>query len=661
MRSSPHLACAEGTSPTEHDGATHPLRTAPWLCRVIGAWIAALALAGCTSACPGGGERNLRSLHLIHFSDMESDLLSRGDAGGVARFQAIVAGLAAEHAGRELVLAAGDTFMPAPALPVQVGGEPAVAVANRSLGLHATALGNHEFDMGEEFLDRMLGLAPFPYLTATVDFRGGPLEARVVRIGAGQTPWLHRGLGGKILSRGKLCVGTWSPAGGGRCDGFPVGVVGATTELLGLVASVVPTARSLPDLESLLEAVQQEVDRLRAEGIDIIVLLSHLQGVGRELELIERGLVGVDVVVAGGGDDRLADPEHRLLPGDEPSVACAAVQGSCYPIRVRARDGAPVLVVSTDGQHRYVGSLGVRFDAKGHVHSVDPTSRPWPVDDVSLAALDATPSQELRALEAQVQDALSPSRTTVGLSRHFLNGSREDVRNRETNLGNATADSLVHQSSKVVPEVAFGLRNGGGIRGSIGDPRHGAAEAPFPITWLDVQASLRFNDTLAVVRTNHRVVVATLEAALREAGTARGGFPQLSAEVALVYDPDGQDQEQEGTDRERGLVTVPGGKVRSLTIRGEEIVRDGELLHPDAPITFATLEYLARGGDGYFPQGLGEIDVQTRLGGKKIREQDAFIEFLSSPAWEEGATYVDPGRGGGARIRATSPRSVAEP
>lgn len=659
MRRHPHLGSAAYPGRGEPRRDPGPARRGPLRQQRPRGWVwgllAAALFAGCGEGCAGARGDRHRFLHLVHMSDMESELLPKGEAGGVARFQSIAAGLARRHPDRTLVLAAGDTFMPGPALPVRVGGEPAVAVANRALGIQATALGNHEFDRGEAFLDDMLGLAPFPYLTATVDFRGGPLEERVVRVGEGPTPWLHD-MAGKILPRGKLCVGTFRQESG-TCAGFAVGVVGATTERLGMVASVVPAARSLPDLPALLGAIQREVDRLQGEGIDIVVLLSHLQGVGRELELIEAGLVGVDVIVAGGGDDRLADPEHRLLPADEPAPICAGLRGSCYPIRAVARDGAPVLVVATDGQHRYVGSLGVRFDDGGRVDSVDPASRPWPVDDVSLAALGVEADPALAALEATVQEALSPAREVVGLSRHFLNGEREDVRNRETNLGNATADSLVARAREEVPEVAFGLRNGGGIRASIGDPRHGAAEAPFPITRLDVQTSLRFNDALAVVTTTHRVLVATLEAALRGAGTARGSFPQLSAEVSLVYDPRGRDQEQEGSDRQRGLVRVAGEKLRSLTIGSETIVRDGRVLEPDRPITFVTLEYLARGGDGYFPRGLGDIQV-TPLEG--VREMDAFIEFLASPRWQEGNGYIHPPTEPPKRIRAMSPDSVAE-
>lgn len=588
----------------------------------------------------GGGEPP-RRLIVVHASDMESELLGGTDEGGFARFQAVVRGLRDRNPDHALVVAAGDTFMPAPGLEVEEEDRPLVAVANGSIGLHATVLGNHEFDKGEAFLARMLDHSPFPFLTATVAFEGGPLAEREVRIEGGPTPWLSHHPG-KLLRRGKVCVGSWREEGGGICEGFVVGMVGATTELLGTIASVVPSARSLPDLPSVAAAVQREVDALRAEGIDVVVLLSHLQGVHRELELLDLGLRGVDVIVAGGGDDRLANEGHRLLGGDRPAPICMG-EASCYPLVRTGADGEKVVVVATDGQYRYVGSLGLSFDEKGRVIAVDRESRPWPVDDTSLRELGVRLSPEAVAVEEAVELALASARAIVGRSVHLLNGEREHVRNRETNLGNASADSLAHRARRDVPSVAFALRNGGGIRASIG------AQGGRGISLLDLQTSLRFNDALVVVKTTHRVLAATLEAALRGAGTARGHFPQLSEGVLLVYDPVGQEQVQSGGERGRATIEVQGARIRELSIRtaggAVEVVRRGEIPTPDAPVTFATLEYLARGGDGYFPLVPGELEIVPILDEGPVREQDAFLEFLRSPLWGMGEGYPDPAPG----------------
>lgn len=595
------------------------------------------------SACQCGGASGGRTLYLVHAADMEGELLPQDGVGGLARFGALLRALRDLEPERTLVVAAGDTFMPGPALGVRMDGVPAVALAHRDLPIDASALGNHEFDVGESFLDEMLESSPFPFLSATVFFEGGPLAARQVRPGDGETPWAEESAG-RVLSRAKRCVGRLEKdEEGAVCRGFVVGLVGATTERLEQVTSVIPEARSLPDLDAVVRAVQAEVDRLEAEGVDIVILLSHLQGAHRDLELIERGLRGVDVIVSGGGDDRLANPRDRLLPQDAPSPLCSRGESTCYPLRRTARDGAPVLVIATDGQYRYLGRLGVEFDRRGRVRGVASDSAPWPVDDRSLDLLHASADEKARALEQRLEEVLAPAREIVGFSRRWLNGEREEVRNRETNLGVLTADSLVHAARKRGLPADIGLRNGGSLRTSIGS-REFAGEI-VPIRRYDVEASLRFDDAVVVVQTTHRVLKETLEAGLRGVGTARGGFPHLDSNALLVFDPSRPEQVRSPD----GGIVEPGERVRELRFLAEDgrtvtIVLEGRLVEPDAKIAIATLEYVARGGDGYFPAGPGELSIAPLGAEEPLRERRALVEYFRSEAWQEGRPYEDPPR-----------------
>lgn len=599
----------------------------------------ALLLVGLACRCEAPESR---TLFVVHAGDMEGELLPREGEGGIARFSALVRALRDLDPERTLVVAAGDTFMPGPALGVRLEGLPAVALAHRDLAIDASALGNHEFDVGESFLDEILAASPFPFLSATVFFEGGPLGERQVRVGAGPTPWAEES-SGMVLSRARRCMGRLEKTRDGHvCRGFAVGLVGATTDRLETVASVVPRARSLPDLDAVVRAIQQEVDRLDAEAIDIVVLLSHLQGAHRDLELVERGLRGVDVIVSGGGDDRLADPGHRLLTRDEPSPLCAGAAPTCYPLRRRAADGAPVLVVATDGQYRYVGRLGLEFDRRGRVRRVLPDSAPWPVDDRSLETLGAAPDARARALEEELKKTFEPAREVVAHTRRWLNGEREDARNRETNLGVLTADSLVHAARSRGLAADIGLRNGGSIRTSIGPRELGGMAAP--IHRYDVDTSLRFDDAVVVVQTTHRVLKETLEAGLRGVGTGRGGFPHLDSNAVLVFDPSYPEQVR-GAD---GSIARPGERVRELRYRRGDgsvvtVVSDGRLVEPDASIAVATLDYVARGGDGYFPRDAGEMEIAF-VGEEPLRERAALIEYLRSEAWQEGLSYEDPPR-----------------
>jgi len=105
-------------------------------------------------------------------------------------------------------------------------------------------------------------------------------------------------------------------------------------------------------------AVQAEVDRLTAKGVEIIVLISHLQDVDEDIALAAE-LDGVDVVVAGGGDETLANPDDLLVPGE-------TVFGS-YPLLATDLDGTTIPVVTTAGDYKYLGKLVVDFDDEGNV------------------------------------------------------------------------------------------------------------------------------------------------------------------------------------------------------------------------------------------------------------------------------------------------------
>ncbi|HWV38611.1 MAG TPA: 5'-nucleotidase C-terminal domain-containing protein [Vulgatibacter sp.] len=615
--------------------------------------VAALILASCAAVAtrPGPPTPGERRLVLLHVSDTESEIVPAvTQVGGLGRFAALVEAIRGREAAPTLVLAAGDTFMPAPALQLELDGVNAVSLANDAIGLHASALGNHEFDRGEAFLAGMVERASFPYLTSTVEFRDGPAKALVVRIEPGEpSPWLERSAG-RILPRGRLCAGTLeSTADGDRCRGFTVGVIGVTTETLATVASTTLRATSVSTFAELVERVQGEADALAAEGVDIVIALSHLQGVRRELELVDAGLTGVDVIIGGGGDDRLANEGDRLHAGDRRAGVCEGWT-PCYPIERRARDGRPVLVLATDGAYRYLGRIGLTFDERGVLAGYDRDARPIPVDDHSLAEWGATAEGPAMELERRVRAALEPLSVELASSGVYLDGDRENVRNRQTNLGDLSADAIVwaaRRGKAGAVEPAFALRNGGGIRSSIGAVDHDTfARGGGPIRLLDVEAALRFDNPVVIVTTTHRVLKATLEAALRGVGTSRGHFPQVSGEVFLAYDPAGTEQVQEPQTGPCAIVRE-GERVRTLRVGAIEIVREGRLVTPDAEISFATLDYLARGGDGYFPT-VAPIDdaVPVVDGGEPMSEQRALRAYLrhlvESGAWGEGLAYADP-------------------
>ena len=99
-------------------------------------------------------------------------------------------------------------------------------------------------------------------------------------------------------------------------------------------------------------------------GVDKIILISHLQDIDGDLALAPL-LTGVDIMVAGGGDELLANPGDLLVPGDE------GEEFGSYPLLAIGGDGAVIPVVTTNGNYKYVGRLVVGFDQQGRVIALD--------------------------------------------------------------------------------------------------------------------------------------------------------------------------------------------------------------------------------------------------------------------------------------------------
>lgn len=597
-------------------------------------------------AAPYSTKPAAHRLTLVHLSDSEAGLLpdpAQPNAGGLARSRAVIAALAARATEGVLILHGGDTFIPAPELSVEIDKRSALLAGNDQLLVQASGLGNHEFDLGESFVADAIKAAAFPYVTASIDVRAGPLRAVVAEVGAA-TPWAHE-VKGKLVPRVKVCS---APLKDGACGALTVGVVGATTEQLRVLSRGASSNLAVPvDLEGVRAAVQAQVDALSAEGITAVVLISHLQGIGRDLE-IAKLLRGVDVILSAGGENRLAAEAHRLLPGDLVDRACAAIGEPCYPAARAGADGRPVLIVAAGGDLRYVGNLRVAFDDEGVLAEIDgAASRPWPVDDASLLELGAVADPAALAYEKRVVDALGPLLATVADSDVWLEGTREEVRNRQTNLGDLSADAILWAAKAARPDVVAALRNSGGIRAPIGrlDPTTWAKRGG-PVRLVDVQAALRFDGPLVVVELTHATLVRSLESALRGAGSSKGHFPQVSAGVLLRYTTDAPEQTHEMDGGKVKAVRCPGARVRDLVLTppGQApiiVVKDGTQPTPGARIAIATLEYLATGGDGWFP---GEAPV-TFTNVEHGTEQSALRGFLAAEIaagrWQRGAAYVD--------------------
>ena len=539
--------------------------------------IAVLAFSAAASAAPGNGAEPVDFwLTVLHNNDGESQLIDAGpgleDFGGAARFKTLVDQLkrqalngprpTSQRGGKRgvIMLSSGDNFLAGPEF--NVGIEKGVpfydTIALDQIGYDAIILGNHDFDFGPDILaDFISGYAnPAPYLSANLEFSGEPRLQAYVDEGR-----LAKSI--VIKERGEL-----------------IGVIGATTPALPFVSS--PRRVVVGDVAT---AVQGEINQLTRRGINKIVVVSHLQSVQEDLALAPL-LSGVDIMIAGGGDEVLANPSDLLVPGD-------TVDGP-YPLTAQGRDGAQIPVVTTAGNYKYVGRLMAGFDRQGRLVKIDAESGPVRVaGGLNPDAVEPDPFLQAMVTDPVVAGLQSLAANAIGNSQVDLDGVRNNVRTRETNQGNLIADALLWQARQLAP--AFGvpvpdvaLQNGGGIRNDSVIPAG-------PVTELDTFDMLPFpNFTTLVAGISRAQFKEILENAVSRVEFRDGRFAQLAG-FSLVWDADGTPQVLDGN----GLVLTPGSRIVDVVLEdGTPLVLGGVVQNGPA-LNVATIDFLARGGDQY--------------------------------------------------------------
>ncbi|MBY8976424.1 choice-of-anchor I family protein [Rhodobacteraceae bacterium NNCM2] len=581
-----------------------------------------------------------------------------------------------------------------------------IAIMN-ALGVDASAVGNHEFDAGTDSFENTInydseegnslstsrydsnGLVAghvnylqevdtpgvqFPYLTANLDFSQdfdlGPLFTSDI---LPNTDFISDLLSARANpadpteTSGDSNDSKVAPATIIERDGEMIGVVGATTQIVSSISSTGTIADfsnggTGNDMAALAAVLQPVVDALTADGVNKIVLVSHLQQFALEQELASL-LSGVDVILAGGSDTISADDQDRLRTED------AGAETQPYPVVVQDLDGNDTAIVSTDGEYSYVGRLVIDFDEDGHIiaSSIDENvSGAYATDEQGVldvtgeatiedAIANSEKATDVANLASSVVDIVTATDADIaGESDVFLNGLREDIRTQETNLGNLTADANIAAVNAAGFAATVSIKNGGGIRAPIGEivdngdgtasfnttaanPLSGKEEGE--VSELDIDNALRFNNSLVVVELSAEDLKIVLEHAVAGVadGATPGQFPQVGG-IWFSFDPDGDAQVLDAN----GVPTTVGSRVQSVALLDENgnpsqiIVEDGEVVEgaPES-IQVVTLNFLAGGGDGY-PFGLLGPVTETGIG-----EQEALSDYLTENFPEGGDEAFD--------------------
>ncbi len=494
----------------------------------LAASFAILSLSALLVAAPALAQKPERwTLTILHTNDVHSRLqaVNRFDStctdkeksenqciGGMARLaskaQEIIADAKVKR-GNVVMLDAGDQFQGS-LFYSRYKGKAELAVMNM-MPYDAMAIGNHEFDDGTKPLADFIRGAKFPVLSANIRTAG------------------DKNLAGRIRSSIVLTRG-----------GRKIGIIGLTTEDTPTIAAPGPNVRFV----KAETAVKPVVDRLRREGVDVIIVLSH-RGLVQDRALAA-AVEGIDVIVGG--------HSHSLLSNTVQNAEAP------YPVMAKSPRGQNVVIVQAYAFTRYLGRIDVTFDRKG-------LPVEWKGEPIALT--QGIPEEPRIAAEiAKLAVPLEAIRTQViGASASDI--LQSNCRKEECLMGNLVSDAILEKTKHL--GVTAVIQNGGGLRASIGQGE---------VTMGQVLTVLPFQNAIATMGLKGSDLLAALENGVSAVETNAGRFAQVAG-MRYVWDP----------------AAAAGKRIVSVEMRKP----DGSFapLDPNAVYKLATNDFTRRGGDGY--------------------------------------------------------------
>jgi 5'-nucleotidase len=381
--------------------------------------------------------------------------------GGTARLVTAIEEARA-RSNNSILVDGGDQFQ-GTLFYTQYKGQLAAEMMNK-LNYDGMTVGNHEFDDGPEVLAAFMATVNFPVLMSNADVSREPLLADT------------------------LAKSTVIERGGER-----IGLIGLTPEDTPELASPGDNIT----FSDPVAAVQGEVDRMTAEGINKIIVLSHSSYAIDQM--VAANTTGVDVIVGGHSNTLLSNTDDDA-------------EGP-YPTMV-----GDTAIVQAYAYGKYLGELNVTFDEAGVV--TEANGAPLLID--ASVSEDESTVARIAEMAAPLEEIRN---TVVAETSDALEGDRAVCRIQECTMGNMIADAMLARVADQGIEVA--LQNSGGIRASID-----AGE----VTKGEVLTVLPFQNTLSTFQVTGAVVVEALENGVSEIEEVAGRFPQVAG-MTFTVDP----------------------------------------------------------------------------------------------------------------------------
>jgi 5'-nucleotidase / UDP-sugar diphosphatase len=428
------------------------------------------------------------SLTILHTNDLHShdqSFAERGKTiGGMARLAHLIRQYRAQSP-HNLTIDAGDIFQGTPFFTIYKG-EVEVEMLNRA-GYDIYTIGNHEFDGGGKNLARQLQAAKFEILSCNLDCRDLPELGNLIK------PSTVRTIDGeKVGFVGAITpdIDSLSLTRDGAC--LKRGDFTAEPETAEATANL-PQNSYTRDL-SWLAPIKEQVNKLTAEGVNKIILVTHC---GVEVDkIIASELPAVDAIIGG----------HSHTKLDTPVV-------------IAHKDGTHTLIVQTGCYSRNLGKFDLVFDKSGAVDLAETKYKLLHID--ARIPEDKDIKDALLAKEAPVK--ILRDTIVTEAQKDFDNNFR--IMKADSALGDLITDSFVSSAEGKLEGVEVALENRGGIRSRIDEG---------PVSLEKVEEILPFE--------NHMVYATITGARLRQViehsiDSATGGKFLDVAGLQFAWDP----------------------------------------------------------------------------------------------------------------------------
>ena len=508
-----------------------------------------------------------KDIVLVHTNDVHGRIVEEKGRDkntsvvGDAKLATVIENERAKKDQTTVVLDAGDAFQGLP-ISNSTKGEARAEILNK-INYDAMAVGNHEFDFGLDEAKKYKEILKFPLLSANTYVNG-------VRLFEAST----------IIDKDK------------NVKGDEVVVIGVTTPETSTKTHPknVQGVTFKDPIPEVLNVVKEIQAKAKATGDDYktYVVLAHL-GVDTTTPDAWRGSTLADEL-----------SKSPLLKGKRVVV----IDGHSHTVESKTY-GDNVTYNQTGSYLNNIGKVTLKPNSLLGTPSLIKASE----------TTNVKPNAEVKKLVDEIKEKYDAENAVVVVKNSpvELSGTRENVRVRETNLGNVVADSLYeYGQTGFQNKTDIAVTNGGGLRETIAKDK--------PITKGSVIAVLPFGNTISQIKVSGKNVLEMFEKSL-------GSILQVDKAGKTVLDENGQPLlEPSG-----GFLHVSGAKVYYDTNlpAGKRVLRVEVKNHDtgaydklDLNRTYylTTNDFLAAGGDGY-----------TMLGGERQEGpsmDEAFKNYL---------------------------------